>query len=586
MQLEKFAGSCCLYVTKIRVMRTRLSISFVLVSALALSAIASSPVQAAKPKPWQTRGDIQSITLEEYKNSVKTKTVKVKIGKKNKKVSCFPRQSNSGKRTWVPGVKIGTDKENNSVYWASYSDQANHYKEKANQTSGKQKRKNNKISEDFAKRAKSKSKESKACKSVAVLKLKSKNLAGLALVQGNDSNLRSANPEEFGMRNLFGSSTNLAGLNDNGVLVSALGSSSVNVRELIEAPDGSIYIIFDGKISLTDPDGAQYGWVDQGSACSFARATPNSTKINCVDDEADSVTSVQFDASGRVYYLLGQGSIRRANPSTSAISTMVTAKYGYIENYRVTPKGYLIVRGASGSNSWVRTYSPSREAEEINESGWGGTFDVFPDGNIYYSNGSGEIARFDTESLSTDRRTWIGYPGSENNPRWETEKSWDIANAGEFYRLPMRRSPVSDDRVYVIYSTHNGISSSRKAAQIYPTLIPDLEVGLTDTFLVEPAGSFLAVSGKNVVRNGAQRTVTYKTSILDGANQTYRNAVGLNGIEVFSMNYVSDSNELIVNGQVLRTGVLVNGKYNLNTNTWTVTSRNTGRIDDLELFDN
>ncbi len=538
-------------------------------------------------KPWQTRGDIQSITLEEYKNSVKTKTVKVKIGKKKKEVACFPKPLSSGKRKWVPGVKIGTDKENNSVYWASYSDQANHYKEKANQTSGKQKRKNNKISEDFAKRAKSKSKESKACKSVAVLKLKSKKLAGLALVQSNDSNLRSANPEEFGMRNLFGSSTNLAGLNDNGVLVSALGSSSVNVQELVDAPDGSIYIIFNQKIDFSDPDGAQYGWVDQKSACAFARVLPNSTKITCVDDEVESVTSVQFDASGRVYYLLGQGSIRRANPSTSAISTMVQPRNGYIQNYRVTGNGYLIVRGSSGPNSWVRAYSPSREATDIGANSWGGVFDVFPDGNVYYSNGNGEIFQFDTESLTNARRSWIGHEGSETNPRWVSQNSWDIANASEFYRLPMGRSPVSDDRVYVVYSSYNGDNThSKKAAQVYPTLIPDLKVGLSDVFVIEPAGSFIALSGKTVTGSGTQKITTYRTSILDGANQTYRNAQGLNGIEVFTMNYVSVSNELIINGQVLRTGVMVNGKYNLDTNTWTVTSRDTGRIDDLELFDN
>jgi hypothetical protein len=540
-----------------------------------------------KPKPWENRDFIRSSSLDEYKNSVSNKTVSVKVGKKNKRISCFPNQLNNGKRRWVPGVKLGTDTKAQTVYWASYSDQANHYKEKANQTKGKQNLKNKKISADYKKRAKSTSAESKACKSVAVLKLNSKNLAGLALVRGSTSNLRSANPEEFGMRNLFGSSTNLAGVNDNGVLVRALGSSSVNVRELVEAPDGSIYIIFDQRINLSDPDG--YGWFDPNSSCAFARATSNSTNITCVDDSVEYVGSVQFDASGRVYYITNNSELRRANLSTSSITTMVRPTNGNIDNYRVTGDGYLIVRGNTGNNSWIRAYSPSRAAQEIGENSWGGLFDVFPDGNLYFSSNS-EILKFDTRSLSVDPRSWIGHEGSETNPRWVSQNSWDIANASEFYRLPMGRSAVSDDRVYILYGSHNwdnGRSTySQKAAQVYPTLIPDLQVGLTSTQIIEPAGSFLAVSGKNVVRNGAQTVTTYRTSILDGAKQTYRYATGLNGIEVFSMNYVKESNGLLINGEILATGVKVNGKYNLNTNTWTVTSRNTGRIEDLELFDN
>jgi hypothetical protein len=572
----------------------RRHMSFVLVSALAISAIASSPVQAAKPKPWETRGYLNSMGLEEYKNSVSKKTVKVKVGKKSKKVACFPKNADSGSsRTWVPGVKIGTDTKYKNVYWASYSDQAKFFKEKASQTSGKQKLKNKKISADYAKRAKSKSAESKACKSVAVLKLKSKNLAGLAVVKTEEKNARSFNSENSGMRNLFGSSTNLAGLNDNGVLVNALGNSSVNVTELIEAPDGSIFIVFDQKINFTDPDSAQYGWVDQKSACSFARATPNSTKITCVDDEVENVSSVQFDASGRAYYITNtcnrtcSTELRRANLSTSSITTMVRPTNGSIDNYRVTGNGYLIVRGSTGSNSWIRAYSPSRVATEIGENSWGGLFDVFPDGNLYFSSNS-EILKFDTNSLSVNPRSWIGSYYSQTNPELIYDNAWEIANANVFYRLPMGQSPVSDDRVYVIYGSHNNGSNtySQKAAQVYPTLIPDLQVGLTSTQIIEPAGSFLAVSGKNVVRNGAQSVTTYKTSILNGTDQTYRNAAGLEGIEVFTMNYVKDSNELIINGEILATGVKVNGKYNLNTNTWTVTSRNTGRIDDLELFDN
>jgi hypothetical protein len=564
------------------------------VSALALSSIASSPVQEEKPKPWESRGYLNSIQLSEYKSSVKNKVVTVKIAKKNVKVACFPKQSNSGKRTWVPGVNIGTDTQGANVYWASYADQAAYYKERATQTLGKQKAKNKKISDDFAKRAKSSSAESKACKTVAVMKLSSKNLAGLAVVSTSASSFRSFRSEEFGIRNLFGSTTNLAGLDDNGVLVSALGSSSVNVQELVEAPDGSIYILFSNKVDLLDPDGAMYGWQNQQSSCAFAVAKPNSTAITCVDNQVQNLRTgtVQFDNSGRVYYVASLSCDTNCNSSEelrratgSSISTMVRPTNGRIDNFRVSGDGYLIVRGWTGSNSWVRTYSPERVAKEIGSNSWGGLFDIFPDGNLYFAS-EGEILKFDTNPsvLAVNPRSWIGQSGSRTNPEWVVENPWNIAQASDFYRLPMGQAPVSDDRVYVVYSQYNPIS--KKAAQVYPTVIPDLQVGLTDTQVIEPAGNFLAVSGKNVVRNGAQTTTTYKTTILNGADQSYRDASGMEGIEVFSMTYATSSNELIVNGEILRTGVKVNGKYNLTTNTWVVTSSNTGRIDDLELFDN
>lgn len=567
------------------------------VSALALSAIASSPVQAAKPKPWESRGYLNSTQLQEYKTSVSKKVVTVKIGKKKVKVSCFPKQSNSGKRTWVPGVKIGTDTKGAWVYWASYSDQAAFYKERANETQGTQKAKNKKLSADFAKRAKSSSAESKACKTVAVMKLASKNLAGLAVVSTTASNFRSVNSADSEMRRLFGSSTNLAGLNDNGVLVSALGSSSVNVKELVEGPDGSIYIIFNNKVDLMDPDGASYGWQNQKSSCAFAVAKPNSTAITCVDSQLEYLNTgtVQFDDSGRVYYVGNLGcqstcnnteELRRA--TGTSISTMVRPTNGRIDNFRVTGDGYLIVRGWTGNNSWVRTYSPERDAKEIGSNSWGGLFDLFPDGNLYFSS-EGEILKFDTNPsvLAVSPRSWIGGSSSQTNPEWVVDNAWALTNASNFYRLPMGQAPVSDDRVYITYSSHNGDNTyTSKAAQVYPTVIANLQVGLTDTQVIEPAGSFLALSGKSVTRNGAQSTTTYKTTILNGVDQTYRDASGLEGIEVFSMTYASNSNELIINGEILRTGVKVNGKYNLTTNTWVVTSSNTGRIDDLELFDN
>ncbi len=578
-------------------MRRHIVIS--VVSALALSSIASSPVQAAKPKPWESRSYLNSIQLSEYKSSVKDKVVTVKIAKKNVKVACFPKQSNSGKRTWVPGVNIGTDTKGAWVYWASYSDQAAHYKEMATQTQGKQKAKNKKLSADFAKRAKSSSAESKACKTVAVMKLASKNLAGLAVVSTSASSFRSFRSGEFGIRNLFGSTTNLAGLNDNGVLVSALGSSSVSVRELVESPDGSIFITFNNKVDLMDPDGSMYGWSNQKSSCAFAVAKPNSTSITCVDSQVQNVTSgtIQFDNSGRVYYVASLScetscdntqELRRA--TGSSISTMVRPTNGRIDNFRVSGDGYLIVRGSTGSNSWVRAYSPERVAKEIGSNSWGGLFDVFPDGNLYFSSDC-EILKFDTNPsvLAVSPRSWIGGTNSNSitNPEWRVENSCNLTNASDFYRLPMGQAPVSDDRVYMTYSSHNGDNTyTSKAAQVYPTVIPDLQVGLTNTQVIEPAGSFLAVSGKSVTRNGAQTTTTYKTTILNGADQSYRDASGMEGIEVFSMTYATSSNELIVNGEILRTGVKVNGKYNLTTNTWAVTSSDTGRIDDLELFDN
>ena len=565
------------------------------VSALALSSIASSPVQAAKPKPWESRSYLNSIQLSEYKSSVKNKVVTVKIAKKNVKVACFPKQSNSGKRTWVPGVNIGTDTKGAWVYWASFADQAAYYKNEAPAQTNTQKAKNKKISADFAKRAKSSSAESKACKTVAVMKLSSKNLAGLAVVSTSASSFRSFRSEEFGIRNLFGSTTNLAGLDDNGVLVSALGSSSVNVQELVEAPDGSIYILFSNKVDLLDPDGALYGWQNQQSSCAFAVAKPNSTAITCVDNQVQNLKTgtVQFDNSGRVYYVATlpcesncQNSTTELRRATgSSISTMVRPTNGNIDNFRVTGDGYLIVRGSTGSNSWVRAYSPNRVATEIGANSWGGLFDIFPDGNLYFSSES-EILKFETNPsvLAVSPRSWIGGNNSITNPEWVVENPWNIAQASDFYRLPMGQAPVSDDRVYVVYSQYN--PTSKKAAQVYPTVIPDLQVGLTDTQVIEPAGNFLAVSGKNVVRNGAQTTTTYKTTILNGADQSYRDASGMEGIEVFSMTYATSSNELIVNGEILRTGVKVNGKYNLTTNTWVVTSSNTGRIDDLELFEN
>jgi len=431
---------------------------------------------------------------------------------------------------------------------------------------------------------------------VAVMKLSSKDLAGLAVVSSSASSFRSLLSEESGIRNLFGSSNNLAGLNDNGVLVSALGNSSVNVQELVESPDGSIYIIFNNKVDLMDPDGSMYGWSNQQSSCAFAVAKPNSTAITCVDNQVQNISTgaIQFDNSGRVYYVANLScetncnntqELRRA--TGSSISTMVRPTNGRIDNFRVSGDGYLIVRGWTGSNSWVRAYSPERVAKEIGSNSWGGLFDIFPDGNLYFAS-EGEILKFDTNPsvLSVSPRSWIGGTSSNTNPEWRVENNWNLAQASDFYRLPMGQAPVADDRVYIVYTQFNNNITSKKAAQVYPTVIPDLQVGLTDTQVIEPAGNYLAVSGKNVVRNGAQTTTTYKTTILNGADQTYRDAAGLEGIEVFSMTYATSSNELIINGEILRTGVKVNGKYNLTTNTWVVTSSNTGRIDDLELFDN
>ncbi len=460
------------------------------------------------------------------------------------------------------------------------------------------------------------------CKKINGLKVSLRSMRGIAQLSNTGSgsvrvrNFR-AGANEVSQRNLSNNGRlNVYGVGANGHLVSmfpnlaALITASkaicptcnqqIGVKGILAGPDEEIFLIFDQKWNFNDYLNANMGMAGTDS-CMVARVTVSSTELKCVDNELTLMNNwvmgdrgnplIQFDDHGGVYYAgtFVKGGQQQSNTNTyqsvrrnvnGRIKDIVHGSNIQINDFVVLPTGSVIVKGytqvGNSSSPWTRLYpADGSNWRDISADGnWGGFLRVFPDGNLYFANSQGGINKFDSTSLLVD----VDQYASNMN-------AWGNYYIGE---LSMGTDSESDDRIMLLSQ------GTRLIKQVFPAVpdqntnqntFPEFDSQMSNPTTIEGADNYVVISGSNIVRNGQRTETTYQTKVLNVQTGEMTNITGLDNTEIYTLSYAGGS-KVIANG--LRTsGAIVTGLLDLsqaNFGTFTVTETNSGRVDDVQLF--
>lgn len=461
------------------------------------------------------------------------------------------------------------------------------------------------------------------CKKVNGLKVSLRSMRGIAQLSnvGSSSvrlrNIR-AGANSISQRSLSNNGRlNIFGVGANGHLVSMFPNLAdlikqsksicptcfqpqINVKGILAGPDNDIFIIFDQKWNFNDLVNSQFG-IAGSDSCMVARVTVSSTELKCVDNELQWMNTwimgdrgnplIQFDDHGGVYYsgtFVKGGVQQTSNNSYQAVRRNVNGKitdivHGsniQINDFVVLPTGSVIVKGwtqiGNSGSSWTRLYPANGSNwRDISADGnWGGFLRVFPDGNLYFANSQGGINKFDATSLLVD----VDEYASNIN-------AWGNYYIGE---ISMGTSSESDDRIMLLSQ------GTRTVKQVYPAVLdqdtnhntfPEFDAQMSNPTVIEGAQNYVVISGSDVVRNGQRTETTYMTKVLDVQTGQMTAIAGLANTEIYSLSYAGGA-KVIANG--LRTsGAIITGLLDLseaNFGQFTVTESNSGRVDDVQLF--
>jgi hypothetical protein len=460
------------------------------------------------------------------------------------------------------------------------------------------------------------------CKKVNALKVSLRSMRGVAQLSSSSANslrVRSirSGAQDLSERALSNSGRlNIFGVGANGHLVSmfpnlaALISASkticptcnnqINVKGILAGPDEEIFLIFDQKWNFNDYLNANMGMAGTDS-CMVARVTVSSSELKCVDNELTWMNTwvmgdrgnplIQFDDHGGVYYsgTFVKGGQQQSNTNTyqavrrnvnGRIKDIVHGSNIQINDFVVLPTGSVIVKGytqiGNSSSPWTRLYPANGSNwRDISADGnWGGFLRVFPDGNLYFANSQGGINKFDSTSLLVDVDQY-----ATNINAW-----------GNYYigELSMGTDSESDDRIMLLSQ------GTRAIKQVFPAVpdqntqqntFPEFDANMSNPTTIEGAQNYVVISGSDIVRNGQRTETTYMTKILNVDTGQITEVPGLANTEIYTLSYAGGS-KVIANG--LRTsGSIVTGLLDLgeaNFGDFTVTESNSGRVDDVQLF--
>jgi hypothetical protein len=293
---------------------------------------------------------------------------------------------------------------------------------------------------------------------------------------------------------------------------------------------------------------------------------------------------IQFDASGAIYYSgytiptggqSGHTVLRKFDGST--IRDLITGNV-WVQSFAVAPNGTVVVTGQTTSTNtvWTRRISPSGSLATL-ENGSVNFTSVFPDGNVYMgtSSNSGSVERYLTASDQMDSRPWIADATSGANPYNDAHPVWcpdqQFSCIGGWNSINWSYSSP-DGSEYVTTGSMDGSALAQyfPKVQLLPSQVKRIGVA--------------AGVGNQIALAGTDTNSRNVLTLVNPADSSERQLIGPdNEIEIYHLEYVASSNEILFDGLRFSDNQYVVGAYNLSTNQYSV-SISAGKLADLQGF--
>ncbi len=339
----------------------------------------------------------------------------------------------------------------------------------------------------------------------------------------------------------------------------ALATGTATISQFHVGPDGKFYVLFSSPTPL----------VVNGPNCLLAEVSQQTGVPTCIDNSLTSIgwgfdKPIQFDASGRLYFVGSSNSsvvLRRfANgQSTDLINDNVT-----VQNFEVLPDGTVLLTGATSSNNaqWVRRISSTNSVSNLVVGSTAWFLRSFPDGNVYMgitdmsTPGGWSVKRYLHSSGRMDGKHWIANFSSQTDSTHFN--AYDICGPNHNSRLGFCSS--SGGLVTSFHTTSEGVVYALSGGlqgqvlmQYFPTVrhIPTIVTSVGRAAVV---GSKVVIAGTN---QAGQNLLTIfdpiantETVVLDEENQ----------VEMYSLAYSASQNRLLFSGLQFSNNTVVTGE--------------------------
>ena len=353
--------------------------------------------------------------------------------------------------------------------------------------------------------------------------------------------------------------SNLLVVLSSGLTRDAVILGTVSVDKFLIAPNNRLYVHFN---SATD-----FG--NGITTCILAQVYRSTGYAKCIESSLRYVDigTIQFDADGNIYYSGGTASIsqnvvrRYANGSAADYVN----QYQYFNKFFVAPNGDILISGSTSSNglSWTRKISTSGQITSLSSNS-ADVFWQFPDGNVYFPDGSTCLKRYLIASSQLDARPWASW-GSNNG----CSNPYDTGYIGFL-------SGFGNPRVWILANGSVMSLRNTELVYMYPTL-KKASQSLSRISFGIPALTSAILVGTN--SSGVNQMLLYdstndsSTTLVDGSSE----------IEFYHVNWNSMQNRVYFDGLRFSDNKYVIGYLNL-ANKQIVASDLLAKLTDFQTF--
>jgi hypothetical protein len=382
---------------------------------------------------------------------------------------------------------------------------------------------------------------------------------------GKEGIVRAGSARRGGLSTRAGSS-DVKTFASNGDIQDAVTEGTVSISTIAVGPTGWTYMGLGSPVNLAGTSS------NSGTPCAFIRVREATGVPECVDSSVRSVTEIQFDNNGVVFYRGSNGSVGVLRRKDDAGITDLITTSANIGAYAVMPSGSVVMSGRSSNGSgWVRKVSSSGELTNIFATGDASFVRLFPDGNVYigiwHMNSAGMgVHRFLADGEVLDPVLWIG--GNTNNQ--DTQEYWDVSSPAlcpsganpqtwfcGFYGTSISRM-VTTQSGHVIAIAGCASCTGSRLLEYWPE-VKYLTSALTDIDLMTPAGDELVLAGTN---SAGQNLLT----AYNPATDSERTLIGAGGqVEIYNVAYSASTGEVFFDGLRFSNNSYVIGKVNVAT---------------------
>jgi hypothetical protein len=377
-------------------------------------------------------------------------------------------------------------------------------------------------------------------------------------------------------------SSNLFQVDSTGALSPAITSGTALIERFLIAPNGKVYVLFLTPTLLNEFD---------SKGCLLAEVDPATGLATCIDDTLASVIwpccdgnnpAIQFDSSGRIYYL-GQTSDGRTvlrRYSGGSVTNLINDNIS-IQDFLVLPDGSVLLNGLTRSNQlrWVRKVAPSGGLQTLFNDSKTNFMLVFPDRNVYMGVAEApgrnpEIRRYLTSIYEFDQKPWVGIGDAYFDPELFCTVDAPVEAICAIAPRIVNAITTSQGSVYVLA---RGYSAPNALIQYYPVLA-------VPTTLVRQVSVAVGVAA-NIVLAGTNVNGRHTLTLLN--TSTGRETVLIsqsNEIEIYHLDYVAADNDVMFDGLRFSDNRYVIGRVNLSTGAVSVTSIGSGQLVDFATF--